>query len=411
MNKQLQLNSKRAMATTTFAWIFMTIVGGVLIMFTYSIIQGYWQVEDQSNRLEFSKALTNSLNVMARNVLSNSAVNSDTFPLLSQKEANLLCLESEFSRLNLDGEIIAYEPLNTYLDNYPVFMPPLEDEEPDSLFILLEEFSYPMSITPLVGIIPTHHVVIINQSSVISNIVNRVQEDKSVYSQFTFIHYDSTLDFNIFLDEVENFNPSSMLFVDFNSSVMVPQIDSRYRNVDFEVYVMNINFLTLPSYITPSNEEGNVLGTFRYIYSNREVDYIITGQESTPINPKNYRFVGLNDEVSLLLFSFFSSPSNFECAYNSLVKAVKLRYEHILNKIEIVQDSNLILNTTYCEGSRSSSNILNTHYTTIKQNIENLYTNENQNFLNHTSPNPSQRVIDIRETNAILRQQSCELVY
>lgn len=412
MKMNSNFSNTSAMATTTFAWIFMTIVGGVLIMFTYSIVQGYWEVEEQSNRLEFSKALTNSLNVIARNALVNNAINSDTFPLLSQKEAYLVCIESEFTRLNLDGREIAYEPLNTYLDTYPVFMPPLNEEEPGDLFIVIEEFNFPMSIIPLVGIIPTHHIVIINQTSVMSNIVKRVEEDQSVYSQFSIFYYDSSNDFDIYLDEIENYNPSSITFVDFNSS-RIPTIHSRFYQKDFDVYAINVEFVSglLPSYIQPSNDDGAVLGTLKYVYSNKEENFKITDQTSSPKNPKNFRFVGLDDDLSLVLFSFFSSPSNFDCAFNSLEKAAKLRFEYIQNKIEIIQLDETVLNTTYCDGSKLSSPVLASYYSFIDQSFEDLYLDDEHNFLNYSTSSPIQIAIDIKEENAELRQQSCELVY
>ena len=413
-----ELHSKQAIAMTTFSWIFMTIVGGVLIMFTYSILQGYWAIEEENTNLEFTKALTNSLEIKAQSLGVQSATIVDSFPIMSQKNIQMQCIESEFLRLELEGETLNYEPLNEFLDSHSIFMPPLDDEESLGLYLIQEDFNFPMSITAFIGIVPKHHIMILHKNSDIATVVERLVETKKSYKQLSFLIYDeTTTDPQSFLDELSTYNPSSITFVNFPNQFIIDSIITRYNTVNYDVYHLEIEFLRTPSYISSSNSNKEVFGTLQYTYSNNENDFYITNQNDNAQPPREFNFFGVNDETSLPLFSLFTSPNVFSCSYDSLIEQTESHYTYSKEKIKLITTSQsgynplIDLTSTYCTSSITSQTLID-FYEIILNNLEGLYTNTNTNFFkNGNFVSTMGQIQTIEEAHKELQRNSCELLY
>lgn len=403
-------NSNKAITTTVFAWIFMSIIGGIFIMTTYSLLTSYWEFEDENNRIEFSKALTNHLSVEATGIIVQSATTFRTYPLLANKKASLECIGGEFSRLRLDDEELGYGSLNEYLDEYPIVMPPLEEELEQNLYLVKENFNFPMGITPLIGIIPTRHIVVINETSNIKKVIEKLLDEKRSYRQLSFELWNTS---DISEDEMSSYlqdlNPSSIALIGFNTSFTHNFIQDKFSSSTFPVFNIKTTFNKLPSYIDSSNEERIVLGNLKYTFSNLEIDHEITNQENS-VPPKEFNFYGINDEFSILLFSYFSTPSNFECTYSSIISQTEFVYEHTKKKIDIILNEPEDLNSTYCDSSKQNS-ILENYYGPANTTLFDMFTSTSQNFLTTNSGDISTHIVSLEEKNSELRAESCQLIY
>lgn len=414
MQKKLKLFlkvliNKKAITTTTFSWMFMIIIGGILIMFTYSILQGYWAVEKETQDLEFAKALTHTFHIKAQSLGVQSATVFDTFEILSQKDVELQCISQEFLRFNIDNKDVNYEPLNIYLDSFSIFMPHLVDEETNSLFIIQEDFNFPQAITPLIAIVPKHHIIVVNKSSEMYEIVKKTLSTKKSYKQLSFIIYDELQTPELFLDSLKEYNPSSIQFVNFDSSFLF-YLNRYDNNNEIEISHINIDFQLLPSYLNPSNERKEVSGQIQYTYSNQKKDYSLTNQENSSKISKSFTFYGVNDETSLILFSLFSSPNTFECSYNNLIKRVGFNYEISKHKIsQILQEKNN-LNATFCK-SNLNSQILQNFYEVLNESFHKLYTNQTHNVFTQNNMNTFLEISLLEEVHKELKKESCELIY
>ena len=412
-----QMSSKKAMSTTTFSWIFMTIAGGVLIFFAYSLIQGYWTIEQETQQLEFAKALTNTFHITAQTLGIQSATTVDTFNMFSNKNIELVCIQGEFSRLNINNKEISYEPLNTYLDNFPLFMTYIDNEKPDSMFLIQEDYNFPHSITPLIGIVPAHHIIVINKSNELYNIINTLKKQKKSYNQINFLLYEPTNNPDAFINSLKDYSPTSIQFVNFNSNFIQSYVISKYsRNKNTLISSITISLDTLPSYIDTSNENKFISGTIEYTYSNNQKDFTITSQEDISTfstSPKSFKFVQIRDEFSLPLFSLFSSPSNFECAHYSILKKMEFDsnfFDLKISNILISQDIEDTLNTTYCD-SNLNSKTLGIFYKGMQNAFNSLYEDEENNFLINPPTQSFNAISIIDELTTKLRSESCEEVY
>lgn len=405
------LKNNKGVTTTMFSWIFMSIIGGIFIFSTFSILQTYWSVETENNRIEFAKSLTNTLNVRAQSLGVQSATVFNTFPLLANQNARLTCIDGEFTRLVLDGEEIIYEPLNEYLDNFPFIMPPLDNELPSNVFLIQEDFNFPMSISPLVAVVPTRHLIIVNQDSDVNSVVTRVYRTKRSYQQLSFIIWDTN---EISPDEmrrrIELLNPSSIAFVEFEENFIHNYINSNFGAFNFPVFHISIDFTRLPSYLDPSNTPRIAWGSLRYTYSNLENDFRVTRQNDPSLSPKSFNFYDMNDEISLLMFSFFSEPHNFECAYNSLAQKTQFKFNLISNKVDLIINNPSETNTTFCQSFQDSS-ILDNRYSRIQIYISNLMNSTHNLFDESTPINPQILIEQIEEEHFELRVDSCQLLY
>lgn len=404
-------SSKQAITTTVFSWIFMSIIGGVLIVTTYSILSSYWNIEDENNRIEFAKSLTNTLNVRAQGVGVQSATTFNTFPLLANREASFQCIGGEFTRLSLNNDELIYEPLNDYLDKFPIVMAPLDEEVGDNIFLVQENFNFPMAISPLVGIVSTRHIIVINESSQIRDIIGKVLNDKRSYRQLSFEVWDTDeMSENEMKSYLESLNPSSIAFLGFEDSYINSYIENEFSGLNYPVYHIKPNFSLTPSYLNPANDDKIIIGNFSYTYSNSENDFAITNQEAAQ-SARSFNFYGTNDEISLLMFSLFSTPSNFECAYNSLQSRTEFVYQHAKEKIKIILNDSGNTNSTYCQSSRDSTN-LDQFYDLTNISLSEIYANSTHNIFNGNSQtSASTEIKRIEELNLDLRVESCQLIY
>lgn len=404
--------SKQAITTTVFSWIFMTIIGGILLTTTYSILNSYWTIENENNRIEFAKTLTNTLNVRAQGVGVQSATTFNTFPILANRDVELLCIEGEFTRLNIDNNELIYEPLNQYLDTFPVFMNPLDEEIGQNVFLIQENFNFPMTITPLVGIVSTRHIIVINDSSQVRDIIGRVLNDKRSYRQLSFEIWNND---EISKDEMNTYlqslNPSSIAFLGFKESFIHPFIEENFFRLNYPVYHIKSNFQKSPSYMNPANSNRIVIGNFSYTYSNKEENFKVTNQESPTQAPKSFNFYGTDNEISIFLFSLFSTPNVFECAYNSIVERTEFTYELAKKKTNIILNDPQETNSTYCRSSRNSEN-LDRWYNLTNIGLMKIYINRTHNIFNSTLHLNIGTDVENIEKNALdLRVESCQLVY
>ncbi|MCH8519487.1 MAG: hypothetical protein LAT82_01905 [Nanoarchaeota archaeon] len=405
-------SSKKGITTTVFSWVFMTIIGGVLMISIYSILNTYWTIEQENNNLEFAKALTNTLNVRAQSLSVSSATVFNTIPLMGNKDANLQCIGGEFTRLSIDGRELIYEPLNEYLDIYPFIMPPINNELPQNIYLILENFNFPMSISPMIAVVPKSHIIIINQSngptySLFQGILNT----RRSYQQLSFITWDleNGLTESEMRTQIDTLNPSSVVFLDFNENFIEEYINTQFSRERIPVYHIKSNFQKMPSTIDLTNTGRIVEGSFSYTYSNHQSDYLITNQLNED-EPKIFRFYDTNDEITIFMFSLFSTPSNFECAYNSLIQRSEFVYELSKNKIEIILQDPISTNETYCQSFLPSSSI-NNFYQSIYFSIDQLYTNRTHNLFT-TSMSSPYLIIDSIDNNQLnLNSHSCQLIY
>ncbi|MFP4402158.1 MAG: hypothetical protein ACLFPL_02905 [Candidatus Nanoarchaeia archaeon] len=406
---QLQ-QSRQAISATVFSWVFMTIIGGILILFTYSILQSYWAVETEKNNLEFSKALTNSLEVYAFNPSPQSATVFNTYPIFANKELEFTCVENEFTRLQFENSQLSYGPLNNILDQYPIMMSRLDNELPESVYLIQEDFSFPMSITPLIGVVPTGHIIVINESSQTHDILSSLLNTKRSYRQLSFIIWEDDLSEEDKISQINSRNPTSISFLGFDNTSATSIIDNYYSSVRFDVFALKYNFQRAPSYYDPLNENRIVLGNLSYIYSNNKRDFEYTNQDNLE-TPHTFNFAHLNDEISLVTFSMFTPPSIFSCAYLSLQLQTDFAYTLRKNKVQTIINSPNNINTTYCSSFRDSS-ILKDSYENINMSLHILYENSTHNFFNTlTATQINTNINIIEEAQRDLTNDRCELIY
>ena len=403
-------HSKRGITTTVFSWIFMSIIGGVILISVYSILSGYWAIEQENNNLEFAKALTNTLNVRGQSLSVSSGTIFNTIPLMGNKEARLECIAGEFTRLNIDGRQIIYEPLNEYLDNFAFVMPPIERELPQNIYLILENFNFPMPITPTVAIVPKSHIIIYNQTNSNTNqIFNRILNTRRSFEQLSIYTWNieevSTVNMNTFLNSL---NPSSVIFVDFEPNFIHQYISQELSNRRTPVYHVQSSFLRSPSYIDLNNNRRIVVGNFRYTYSNQEDDFLITNQDNEQ-DPIMFNFYDMDDEVSIFLFGLFSTPKNFECAYNSLIQRSEFTYQLSKNKIDIIlRDENT--QESFCDTSEESN--VNEYYMESLIYLDQLFENITHNLFTIQIPHAENLITQLQRVNSVeLNSHRCELIY
>ncbi|MFT4244023.1 MAG: hypothetical protein ACMXYB_01045 [Candidatus Woesearchaeota archaeon] len=410
--KSIFKKSKKGITTTVFSWVFMTIIGGILMISVYSILSTYWTIEQESNNLEFAKTLTNTLNVRAQSLSVSSATVFNTIPLMGNLNANLQCIEGEFTRLSIDNSEIIYEPLNEYLDNFPFVMPPIERELPQNIFLVLENFNFPMSISPLIAVVPRSHIIIINETQSTTNqLFTRVLDTRRSYQQLSFNRWNlengmSTSEMRSYL---QSLNPSSIVFVDFDEDFIHSYISDGFSQERYPVYHIKSEFVKAPSYIDLTNTNRIIQGTFSYTYSNNQDDFRITNQNNAN-EPELFRFYDMNDEISIFMFSLFSTPSNFECAHNSLIQRSEFTYQLSKNKIQIILENPETTNQTYCQSFQPSSQI-NIFYENILLNLNQIYSNRTHNLFTGQTPNPPSKINSIENYQFNLNTQSCQLIY
>ena len=403
--------SKKGITTTVFSWVFMTIIGGILMISVYSILSTYWTIEQENNNLEFAKALTNTLNIRAQSLSVSSATVFNTIPLMGNLNANLQCIEGEFTRLSIDNSEIIYEPLNEYLDNFPFVMPPIERELPQNIFLVLENFNFPMSITPVIAIVPRSHIIVINRTQPTTNqLFTRTLDTRRSYQQLSFISWDlEDRNQNEMRTYLQSLNPSSIVFLDFNEDFIENYISTEFSRVRYPVYHIKSEFIKAPSFIDFTNSQRIIQGTFMYTYSNNQEDFSITNQNN-PNEPKLFKFYDMNDEISIFMFSLFSTPSNFECAYNSLIQRSEFTYQLSKNKINIILEDPITTNQTYCQSFQPSSQI-NTLYESIYLSLDQIYSNRTHNLFTQQISDPVTNINLIENNQFSLNSQSCQLIY
>lgn len=410
-----KFNSKKAITTTVFSWIFMSIIGGVIMMSVYSILSTYWAIEQENNNIEFAKALTNTLNVRGQSLGISSGTLFSTIQLMGNREINLECIEGEFTRMNLEGTQIIYEPLNEYLDNFAFVMPPLERELPQNIYLILENFNFPMPITPLVAIVPKSHIIIFNETNSQTNqVFNRIINTRTNFRQLSIRAWNlqdgsSDLSEDEMKRYLDSLNPSSVIFVDFNENFIHGFISEKFSTSRIPVFHVKSNFTRSPSYIDITNQEKIIRGEFRYTFSNMAEDFQITNQNNDK-EPFKFNFYDTDDEISILIFGLFSTPNNFKCTYSSLIQRSEFKYQLAKNKIDIMLREEDV-RESFCDTENLEVEI-NESYINARIYLNNIFTNRTHNLFTTQGVNVENSIIDLRNINVgNLNPHNCQLVY
>lgn len=379
------MKNKKAMVTTSLSWMIMTIIGAFFIIFGYSIIQNYQDIEEEKFSLELQSTLNHIFTLIGQSTGSEANSLQKLNTIFQDRRVEMFCREG-IPTLSIDGD---ENPNAQFLKNYPVFMTEIDQEKADLSYVAVENFDMPFRITPLLGIVSKKNLYVIDESN--EELVEIYREKFNRYSAFNelnvkFVDLSQQSNVQTLLDEVEDQNLNSISFL----------TNTQYREDYLEGFLDEISYYGTHIQIDYNeftiDEQTHAEGTIFYVASTKD-----------NFEKKNFSYIDWNKQLSLPTMALFSKPEVFECSYSILKEAINQTYLYYEIKAKELQE--ISTNKQHCRDDISKPE-QKIKYSTIENELYNARFDET--FINLKNYNYLDSLIN--KHNNIIRD-SCIYLY
>ncbi len=311
------MNSKVAMVTTSLSWMIMVIIGAFFIIFGYSIVQNYQDIEEEKFDLRLQLALNHIFTLIGQSTGSESSSLQKLNTIFENREVTIYCRE-QIPTLVVDGN---ENPNSQFLKNYPVYMTQIEQEKVEESYVAVQNFDLPFRISPLLAIVSKRNLYVIDESD--EEFAQKFRDKFSRYSAFNelnfeFVDFTKNEELDTLLQRVKEENLNSMSLIS----------DSSYQDSYLDNFLEELPFYGV--YIQINSQDFQVRDQ---THQNGTITYINATQTSMQL-PKSYSYIDWNEIFALPTMALFSKPETFDCSYLILQDTINQTFYYYQKKAE-----------------------------------------------------------------------------
>lgn len=310
-------NTRIAMVTTSLSWMIMVIIGAFFIIFGYSIVQNYQDIEEEKFDLRLQLALNHIFTLIGQSTGSEASSLQKLNNIFENKEVTIYCRE-QLPTLSIDNK---ENPNSQFLKNYPVYMTHIEQEKVEQSYVAVQNFDLPFRITPLLAIVSKRNLYVIDSSN--EDFAQKFRDKFSRYSAFNelnfeFVDFSQHEELDTLLQRVKEENLNSISLIS----------DSSYDDSHLDQFLDEVPFYG--TYIQVNSEEFTVRDQ---THENGTITYINATDSSMSL-PQTYNYIDWNEAFALPTMALFSKPEVFDCSYLILQDTINQTYYYYQKKAE-----------------------------------------------------------------------------
>lgn len=321
--------NKRAMVTTSLSWMIMAIIGVFFIVFAYSVINNYQNIEEEKFSLELQSTLNHVFTLIGQSTGSETNSLQKLNTIFQDRRVEMFCREGQPS-LAIDGK---ENPNSDVLANYPTFMSVIEQRKVDESYIAVENFNLPFRATPLLGIVSKKNLFVIDTSN--EELADIFREKFNEFSSFNelsveFVDFSDNSEINTLQEDVQEQNLNSISFLSSEDEDYSDTINRFLDEISFYGTSIKVDY---EEFLIDDSPHYN--GTIRFANSTEGVD------------SQKYSFIDWRaEQFALPTMALFSKPESFECSYSILQEAINQSYYYYQLKSQELE--NFSQNNQHC---------------------------------------------------------------